>query len=253
MKLSVGAPGRDDDGRELLRRLALLAAHRYRGCGPIAQGMARGKFRGDPVFAALLTHNLLGGCGRILDLGCGQGLLAVWLLQARDCHAGAPWAWPHGWPAPPALRAYHGIDLNPAEVRRGIVALGTLLPAARLSAADIRTADYGTADAAVLLDVLHYIDRDSQRHVLRKVRAALPAGGMLLLRVGDATAGARFWLSQAVDLGVAFLRHGRWLRLHCRGAAEWRTLLAEQGFEARPIPMSAGTPFSNVLFVARAA
>ena len=41
---------------------------------------AGGKLRGDPVYAALLAQGLLAGRARVLDLGCGQGLLAAWLL-----------------------------------------------------------------------------------------------------------------------------------------------------------------------------
>jgi 2-polyprenyl-3-methyl-5-hydroxy-6-metoxy-1,4-benzoquinol methylase len=34
---------------------------------------ARGKLRGDPAFTGILRES-----ERILDLGCGQGLLAAW-------------------------------------------------------------------------------------------------------------------------------------------------------------------------------
>lgn len=51
--------------------------------GRFAYHFARGKLGGDPVFLALLERGLLSDRARILDLGCGQGLLAAWLLAAR--------------------------------------------------------------------------------------------------------------------------------------------------------------------------
>jgi hypothetical protein len=42
-------------------------------------------------------------------------------------------------------------------------------------------------------------------------------------------------------------------RMHCRSAAQWTVELARQGFAVEAKPMSQGTPFANVLFVARKA
>ena len=58
------------------------ASERYRNAGVFAYNFARGKLRGDPVFRALLERGMLLGRGRILDLGCGQGLLAAWADSA---------------------------------------------------------------------------------------------------------------------------------------------------------------------------
>ncbi|MGI4846902.1 MAG: methyltransferase domain-containing protein [Janthinobacterium lividum] len=62
--------------------LVAAAAAPYRQAGRFAWHFARGKLAGDPVFAALLEHGLLCGRARILDIGCGQGLLAALLLAA---------------------------------------------------------------------------------------------------------------------------------------------------------------------------
>jgi len=39
--------------------------------------------------------------------------------------------------------------------------------------------------------------------------------------------------------------------LHCRSAARWIADLSRRGFAVDATPMSQGTPFCNVLFVAR--
>jgi SAM-dependent methyltransferase len=231
------------------------ASSYYRGVGRFAWHFARGKLAGDPVFAAILARGLLTGRARILDLGCGQGLLAAWLLAARSCHASdAPHTWPDGWPAPPWLLQYTGVEINPREVARARHAFA-LDPGADLKIVhgDIREVDYGTADAVVILDVLHYLDHRAQEAVLRRVRGALGHGGLLLLRVGDAAGGMRFTLSKAVDHTVALLRRRRWTRLECRPLRTWERLLSGGGFHTHALPMSEGTPFANVLLRAELA
>jgi SAM-dependent methyltransferase len=226
----------------------------YRSAGRFAWHFARGKLARDPVFAALLAQGLLTGRARILDLGCGQGLLAAWLLAARACHerAGAA-AWPRAWPPPPRLESYLGIEINPREAARARHVLARAADTRlRIVHGDIRDVDYGSADAAVILDVLHFIDYAAQESVLARVRTALAPHGSLLLRIGDAGAGARFALGQAVDRAVALLRRRRWLALRCRATREWQALLERTGFDCQALPMSDGTPFANVLLVGQA-
>jgi hypothetical protein len=103
----------------------------------------------------------------------------------------------------------------------------------------------------VILDVLHYIDYDAQREVLGRVRDSLDRRGVLILRVGDESTSLRFRITHAVDLAVMRLRGHRISRLYCRPVARWRSELAELGFSVEEVPMSAGTPFANVLLVAR--
>jgi hypothetical protein len=120
-------------------------------------------------------------------------------------------------------------------------------------AADMCDADFGQADAVVILDVLHYVPIAAQDEVLRRVRDALSPQGVLLLRVGDAAAGLPFRISNWVDFVVTTLRGHRLTRLHCRPLEEWKRVLASLGFTVQSQPMSEGTPFANVMLVAHAA
>jgi len=225
----------------------------YRPAGRFAWHFAQGKLKGDPAFRTILAQGLLAEREDLLDLGAGQALLAAWLLAARTAYASERAGdWPPGWPAPPQLRSYTGIEINAQEVRRARRAFAHDSGAAvRIVHADIREADYGTPDAVVLLDVLHYSDFRTQEAVLRRVRAALAADGVLVLRIGDAAGGFGCALSKAVDRTVALARRGRWLRLHCRSLRQWQQLLATLGFATRAVPMPEATAFSNVLLLAR--
>jgi SAM-dependent methyltransferase len=223
------------------------ASEPYRTAGRFAYNFARGKLGGDPVFRAMLERGLLLGRGHILDLGCGQGLLAAWLLAAEVCYESG--AWPQGWPPAPKPRCTRGIELMPRDVERARAALG---PACDISQGDIRNAEFGSTDAVVILDVLHYMRKEDQLQVLRRVRSALPAHGLLLLRVGDADGGIRFRYSQWVDRLVMLFRGHASVATHCRSVAQWRELLHECGFEVQATPMSEGTRFANVLLIGHA-
>ena len=231
-------------GGPALASLVEAASERYRAAGRFARYFARGKLARDPVFAAILAQGLLSGRARILDLGCGQGLLAAWLLAAQASEGCG--GWPPEWPPAPRPQSLVGVEMLPREVRRARAALGAQ---AQIVHADFRAVDYGRVDAIVMLDVLHYNDFTSQEAVLSRARAALAPGGVLLLRVADAAGGARFRVSLLVDGAVALARRRRLVRLCCRPLSEWQALLARLGFRTRAVPMSAGTPFANFLLV----
>ncbi|HEY2684418.1 MAG TPA: class I SAM-dependent methyltransferase [Steroidobacteraceae bacterium] len=219
----------------------------YQKVGPFAYHFARGKLSGDPAFRGILQRGLLRARTRILDLGCGQGLLTSWLRAARVLHESG--SWPKLWPQAPAPHSIRGIELMDSDVERARRALGA---GCGVSQGDIRHAAFGEADAVVILDVLHYMDDESQRDVLRRVRAALPPGGLLLLRIGDAGAGLPFHYSQWVDRTIMLLRGHSWVRTHCRAVSAWKLLLEEHAFDVEAVPMSEGTPFANVLLICHA-
>jgi hypothetical protein len=87
--------------------------------------------------------------------------------------------------------------------------------------------------------------------VLARVRRSLPPGGVLLLRVGDAAGGLRFSISNWVDHVVTTLRGHRLGILYCRPLSAWKDTLTGLGFVVDAQSMSQGTPFANVLLVAR--
>jgi SAM-dependent methyltransferase len=225
-----------------------LASAPYRLTDRYAYYRARSKLRADPAFTSILQGGLLADAERILDLGCGQGLLVAWLLAARLCSDQEPQRWPSDWAAAPRPVSLRGIELRRQDVQRAQVALG---PWAQFELGDITEAEFGAADAIVILDVLHYLDYESQRCVLSRAWAALAGSGVLLVRVADAAAGIRFMIGKSVDYAVMMTHFWQSPRVYCRSVREWQDVLSEVGFDSEAVPMSAGTPFANVMLIAR--
>ena len=217
----------------------------YRSAGRFAWFFARGKLGFDPVFKHLLRNGLIAPRARVLDIGCGQGLVASLLIGAEALAAGG--LWPIGWAAAPSGTRVTGIELVPRNVECARAALGP--DAATFICGDIRSTPFPATDAVVILDVLHYISLPEQDEVLARVRDALRPGGRLLMRVGDADASAGFRLSQWIDAVISLLR-GHSVPQRGRSLSAWIARLEALGFEVRSEPMSQGTPFANVLLVA---
>ncbi|QCG90761.1 class I SAM-dependent methyltransferase [Azospirillum sp. TSH100] len=229
----------------VFRDLVAAAARPYRRCGRYAWHFTKGKLAGDPVFHHLLRNQLLPTHGRLLDLGCGQGVLTALLRAAAKRHAGGDW--PAGWPAPPATLTVQGVELSPKRVRIAQAALGT----DAVLQGDIRSVHLPPCDAIVILDVLLYLQPDEQATVLARCANALAPGGILLLREADAEGGLPFQITRWAERIASVIR-GHWRQsLTYRPAADWSALLGSLGFEAEALPMSQGTPFANTLFIAQ--
>lgn len=229
------------------RELHGRATAPYRAAGHFAWRFARGKLRHDPVFRRTLERGDIRG-GHVLDIGCGQGLMASLLhacaQMARDER------WPAAWPAAPLATAYTGIELMPRDVRRAQHSLGGLPLAPTFVCGDMCRTPLPDCDLVFIIDALHYVDHAAQHAVLQRVRAVLRPRGRLLLRVGDAASRRGFRLSQWVDAAMARMRGHRVPPVWGRSAGAWTDLLQSLGFAVQSVPMSAGTPFANVLLVA---
>jgi len=231
---------------DAVRSLLEAAAQPFRLTGVSAWQYARGKLRFDPVYVSILRRGLLPDRGTLLDLGCGHGILLALIAAARRQFGEGHW--PAGWHAPPALLRLGGIERH---VNRVAVAHKALGPAARIEQGDIRNTEFPSCSALVILDVLQYQEEGEQQRILERAVRALEPGGVLILREADAAAGLAFkataWSERLMEAVRGQLRP----RLHYRRAADWIGLMEELGTTVRVEPMSVGTPFANVLFVAK--
>ncbi len=235
--------------RQLNPELAALreeAARHYLETGMLHWEFVRGKLRHDPLYFSLLRQDFLPHDGLLLDLGCGRGIFFALLVAARDLSGREQY--PPDWPPPPAHLTFHGIEARPKTAAAARQALGDR---AVIETADLRTAELPTANAILLLDVLHYLAPAEQEAVLGKAAAALAPGGVLLLREADADAGWRFTAARLQERFSSMFRGHFRPRFHYRGAAEWKEMLSHHGLTVDVQPMGMGTPYANVLLAGR--
>lgn len=193
-----------------------------------------------------MRRGLIPDRARVLDLGCGQGILLSLLLAAPEQYQAG--AWPAGWLPPPADLSLRGIERRALDIRRSRLALGERV---EIEQFDLREAPLTASDVIVLLDVLQYLEAGAQERLLASVAQTLAPGGLLIARVSDADAGLSSVVTRAVDYAVSVARGTLAPRVHCRSAREWIALLERLALSVSAEPMNRGTPFANVLLVAR--
>lgn len=218
-------------------KLVELTVERYRHAGRFVQGFVRGKLHHDPVYRALLELNCLPSHGRLIDLGCGRGILLNLLAANHQInHPGNK------------LPEIQGMELQPKHAR---IARESLEHQALITCSDIRYSELQACQTLILLDVLMYMQRTEQEAVLNQAARALQAGGYLIMREADAAAGLRYWLTIFGERLCALSR-GHWRQSYAyRSQQEWQKQLIDRGFEVAIYPMSQSTPFANNLYVAR--
>ena len=183
----------------------------------------RAKVASDPVYNAVF-ENLRGTREPVIDVGCGVGILALYLRE-------------RGFDAPIA-----GVDHDAKKID----------VAQRVAASDGVTFSVGDARAplpmrgnVVLLDVLHYFTSEDQARILRN---AARAGGMIVIRDGIRDGSLRYRLTYVQE---TLSRMGGWLKAERLNFPTRETLLGALNgeFTVDERPMFGRSPFNNYLFV----
>lgn len=184
------------------------------------------RFGGLRRLAALLPER-----GLIVDLGCGEGLLAHLLLED---HAGRRvLAVDHDEERIRALS--HSVEGLPIEVRPG----------------DMASVGIPSCAGVALVDVLHYLDTEPQEALLTRAAEALESGGVLVLRDPDRSAFLRYALARtheaiAIATGLTRARQGRY-----RMGREWLELVERRGLVGELLPLPWFSPYADRIVVGR--
>jgi uncharacterized protein (DUF2062 family) len=229
-------------------RLWEATSRRYLSSGILPWEFVLAKLRRDPLYPALLSSGVLPRAGTLLDLGCGRGIVLTLIETAASLHASGDWE--KEWPAPPL----EGLVLRGVERSESLsgVARSATAGRARIEVADLVGYHPEPCDGILLFDVLHYLDGAAQVVLIERACRALEPNGVMILREADAGLGLRFLLTRTAERLSALIRLHWRQRFTYRSAAEWCSVLAAQGLETRTQPSWRGTPFGNVLIVARA-
>lgn len=239
-------PGPCPRQQTLDARLTAATLCKYQTSSMFDRQFVRAKLRNDPVYLALLHADLLPRRGRLLDLGCGRGILLALLRTAAELFESNEWNSPT--PAPPSELDLQGVELRPAHaaIARRVLGNDAQIEVAGLSAYQPRS-----CVAVTMFDVLHYLNLDAQRDLIERIARALQPGGVLLIREADAAADLRHAVTRLGEC-VAAIGRGRWRQpFHYRCLTDWTKLLEANGLAVTSRPMAKGTPFSNVLIEAR--
>ncbi len=210
--------------------LAGQVAARYRDVSRTERGFIRGKLRGDPAVAALLALGAARPFGRVVDLGCGRGQLAIALLLAG------------------AAEEVAGLDIDAAKVATARAAAEGL--PAHFEVADLAHAPISACDTLLMIDVLLQLPLPSQDGLLARIAAS--GAARIAIRAFDPDRG---WRS-AVGFGMERVRRLLGGDRGLAGAVAPRPLpeiaapLAGAGYRVEITPCWAGTPLPNVLLLA---
>ncbi len=178
---------------------------------------ARARLLHDPIYPFLIEEQVLGSGARVLDLGCGRGLVGV--LVGLFTRA-------------PEKRWYLGVDRCDRYVRAARKSLEDF-PGCEVQTVDLRDFDPPHADVVVINDVLRFLPFDSQDALLRRLARALPSGARVFVREKDAAGGWRFARAAFLDaIKIALPGHPRH-GAHYRRGGDLRNALVAAGFGVR--------------------
>ncbi|MBN8417289.1 MAG: class I SAM-dependent methyltransferase [Verrucomicrobia bacterium] len=210
----------------VLKRIALLSATRHERFYTVA------KLRSDPVYAAV-TRELAGASLPVLDIGCGIGLLALYLRESGFT---------------PAIAGFD-YDVRKIASAQALVKRGGYEGLSYMNG-DARTGLPDFSGNVVILDILQFFAPEEQASLLQAAASRVAQGGKLIIRTGLRDASLRFHITVAGDW-LAKVTH--WMKegpVCYPDRALFESVLSAAGLRVRVQPLWGGTPFNNHLVVA---
>jgi SAM-dependent methyltransferase len=189
------------------REHRLRAIGRYRHMEPYPRLFARFKMRLDPMFLRLASF--LDSPLHVIDIGCGYGVPAVWVLSLF-----------------PNAKVY-GLDPDRRRVAIAARAFGDRGFAAVGKAPDLPVTSPDQVDTALMLDMIHLIADDELMLTLRRLYDKIVPGGKLILRTTVPSRKPVPWLRRVEEWRMKMLH----LTPHFRSSEKVTDQLSEAGFK----------------------
>ena len=178
----------------------------------------------EPLRSLILPLKIIDGSlpkkGKIVDLGCGRGVVAKFLAKIPT-------------------REVIGVDLN---LKQTVSNMDNL----KFVKGDIRNFDLKNAVGVILSDVLHHLSYTDQMEILENIARDLKKGGVLIIKEIDSGEFLRSRLSRIWD----FLLYPK-DQISYFKSANLCQILEEFGFEMEIIRTLRFFPGSTTLFICR--
>jgi SAM-dependent methyltransferase len=190
------------------------------------RGYIQGKLTADPVFDTALTA-VQGTSGMIVDLGCGLGLLGLFLYF-------------HGHDA-----KYRGCDLGGWKIIAGINASNRLGHQLDLQQGNLLNFPLDNAEIICAFDILHYLPKREQEFLIRRLASAARNGSTVLIRNGVRGCG---WRSIMTLLEEWWTRMTGWIQGGTINFPELKHLIStfeKERCQVETKPLWGKTPFSS--------
>ncbi len=175
--------------------------------------------------------------GRVLDVGCGRGLIASYLALA------APG------------REVTGIDIDPRKIRVAETASGSVTAAGgsvTFRCGDGSELPPGPFDAIVFAEMLYLLSVDHRHDLLERAVASLAPGGILVVKEVDATPRWKHAvnsLSSYVDMRLLHNLDGE--QVLNLGPGYYAGLLGDLGLEVSSYRLDRWYPFAHFVVTGR--
>ncbi len=199
---------------------------------PWLRSYARGKLRRDAVFPT--AYELFRASPYpILDVGCGVGLLGLYLRE-RGCR-----------------HAILGLDSDRRKIDHGAAIAAEGYDDLEIRYHDVRAGVPSFRGNIALFDVLHYLPGQVQRSVLSRLSECVAPGGMLIIRDCPRERGPRFWMTWMAEKFAQAITWNIATTLHFPSRASIGDAFTHEEFGREIRPLWGGSPFNNHIFIFR--
>lgn len=186
------------------------------------------KVRTDPVYAEVARRLALSD-RPLLDVGCGAGVLAFYLRRA-------------GIEVP-----ITGLDLDAGKIARARrVTEDQRIPDVSFETRLVEELD-GIPGNVTLLDIVHYLEDETQHRLLRSIALRAEPGARILIRE---TLADGSWRARVTWLEEVFARATGWMRtstINFPTLESLRLCFPEDEFDCEILPLWGRTPFNSYL------
>lgn len=222
-KVYFGVFGKPKVGKNLKKTIALYKGHDFNELFSLIRVW-------DAPFEKI--NKMVPKKGVIVDLGCGDGILANYLGISEK------------------KRKVLGVELNKArlkEANKGVKNVG-------FRKGDIVKGNYPKADCILLTHVLHHLSsKEDQEVVLKFAKKKLKKGGMLIITeiIERPLLKLVFtWLTDAFTVPILFEGKLYDFSFRYRTENNWKYLLSSIGLSVKSELVHKHKPFSHVIFTA---